>query len=177
MILLSMQEEVQRVEECGCEIKGTKRARSRKVKYLGVWVDESLTWVDHVRGSSKKVFGRPHVEAVQKVFGRPGKAEKAKRYPACSPEEKYLQCTSVATSGLLLCTLARMRNPTSKKSGEDTKLCSEAYFSKPPRTPSEELKSDMNCIYVPIKKAGFVQVGTSAPVCAWACTCLPGRVL
>ena len=72
-----MQEEVQRVEECGCEIKGTKRARSRKVKYLGVWVDESLTWVDHVRGSSKKVFGRP------------GKAEKAKRDPAALKKSIY----------------------------------------------------------------------------------------
>ena len=57
MILLSMQEEVQRVEECGCEIKGTKRARSRKVKYLGVWVDEGLTWVDHVEAVRRKCLG------------------------------------------------------------------------------------------------------------------------
>ena len=75
------------------------------------------------------------------MFGGPGKTEKAKRYPACSPEEKHLQCPSVTTSGLLLCNLARMRNSTSTKSGEDTELCSEA---KNTRTAIEKLRCSMN---------------------------------
>ena len=50
-------EEVQRVGECGCELKGQEVAQSRKVKYLGVWVDEGLTWVDHVEAVRRKCLG------------------------------------------------------------------------------------------------------------------------
>ena len=124
------------------------------------------------RGSSKKVFGRPHVEAVQrKCLGGLAKLRRLRdTLPAALKKSIYNALVLPHLDYCCMCTLARMRNPTSKKSGENTKLCSEAYFSKPPRTPSEELKGDMNCIYVPIKKAGVVQLGTSAPVCAWACT-------
>ena len=73
---------------------------------------------------------RPCRGSLKEVFRRPCKTEKVKRYPACSPEEKHLECLSVAASGLLLCALARMWNSTSTKSGEDTKLCNEAYLLK-----------------------------------------------
>ena len=32
-------------------MRGQRVARSDKVKYLGVWVDEGLTWKDHTDAS------------------------------------------------------------------------------------------------------------------------------
>ena len=35
---------------------GTKVARSKKVKYLGVWIDDGLTWQDQVEAVRRKCF-------------------------------------------------------------------------------------------------------------------------
>ena len=48
MILLSRKKRSKELENVVVKLKGQEVARSRKVKYLEVWVDECLTWTDHV---------------------------------------------------------------------------------------------------------------------------------
>ena len=99
----------------------------------------------------KAWLGGPCRGSSKKAFGRPGKAEKAKRYPACSPEEKHLQlqqCPSVATSGLLLCPLARMRNPTLKKKWRGYKIMQWGLF----------VQNHQGHLDAPVKKADLFRL-------------------
>ena len=57
MILLCRKKRSKELENVVVKLKGQDVARSRKVKYLGVWVDEGLTWADHVEAVRKKCLG------------------------------------------------------------------------------------------------------------------------
>ena len=39
------------------ELDGQKLSRSRKVKCLGVWLDDELTWKDHVSAVRRRCLG------------------------------------------------------------------------------------------------------------------------
>ena len=38
-------------------MKGQEVTQSEKVKYLGLWIDEGLTWRDHIEAVRRKCFG------------------------------------------------------------------------------------------------------------------------
>ena len=48
MLLLSKKRRAKELDNVVVRLKGHEVTRSDRVKYLGVWVDEGLTWKDHV---------------------------------------------------------------------------------------------------------------------------------
>ena len=48
MILLGRRRRARELEDVEVELDGQKLPRSRKVRCLGVWLDDELTWKDHV---------------------------------------------------------------------------------------------------------------------------------
>ena len=54
MLLMSRRRRAHELDEVDVRVQGQKVARSKKVKCLGVWIDDSLTWGDHVEAYSEK---------------------------------------------------------------------------------------------------------------------------
>ena len=57
MLLLSRRRRAKELEDVVVTLRGQEVTRSDKVKYLGVWIDEGLTWSDHIEVVRKKCFG------------------------------------------------------------------------------------------------------------------------
>ena len=120
MLLLSRKRKSKELENMVIKLKGQEVTQSEKVKYFGLWIDEGLTWRDHIEAVRRKCFGA-------------GKAEETERYTTQSHKEKHIQCTGIATLRLLLCVLAGMWESTPVKSGEDPELRNETHLLKTPR--------------------------------------------
>ena len=56
MLLLSRRQRLQELGQVDVRMGGMKIARSKKVKYLGVWIDDHLTWQDQVEAVRRKCF-------------------------------------------------------------------------------------------------------------------------
>ena len=56
MLLLSRRRRAHELEQVDVRIQGQKVTRSVKVKCLGVWTDDGLTWRDHVEAVRTKYF-------------------------------------------------------------------------------------------------------------------------
>ena len=54
MLLLSRKRRAKELDDVVVKLRGQRVARSDKVKYLGVWVDEGLTWKDHIDAVRRK---------------------------------------------------------------------------------------------------------------------------
>ena len=72
---------------------GMKIARSKKVKYLGVWIDDGQKLQDQVEAVRRKCFA-----GLAKIEECPSKFD----------EEEDILCTRAAVPRLLLCCLARV---------------------------------------------------------------------
>ena len=120
------------------KLKGQDVARSRKVKYLGVWVDEGLTWADHVEAVRKKCLGG--LAKLRRLRDTLPAALKKNIYNALVlPHLDYCCVLWQECRTQLQQRLERIQNYAMRL------IC-----SKPPRTPSEILRSDMN--WMPLSK-------------------------
>ena len=57
MLVLGKKEGAKELDNVNVELKGQKVTRCDKVKYLGVWIDENLSWRDHIEALRKKCYG------------------------------------------------------------------------------------------------------------------------
>ena len=57
MLLLGMKKRAKELDYVNVELKGQKVDRCGKVKYLGVWIDEDLSWRDHIEAVRRKCYG------------------------------------------------------------------------------------------------------------------------
>ena len=57
MLLLGKKKRAKELDYVTVELKGQKVERCGKVKYLGVWIDEDLSWRDHIEAVRRKCYG------------------------------------------------------------------------------------------------------------------------
>ena len=57
MLLLGKKKRAKELDYVNVELKGHKVERCGKVKYLGVWIDEDLSWRDHIEAVKRKCYG------------------------------------------------------------------------------------------------------------------------
>ena len=57
MLLLGKKKRAKELDYVNVELKGQKVERCGKVKYLGVWIDEDLSWRDHIEAVRRKYYG------------------------------------------------------------------------------------------------------------------------
>ena len=57
MLLLGKKKRAKELDYVTVELKGQKVERCGKVKYLGVWIDEDLSWRDHIEAVKRKCYG------------------------------------------------------------------------------------------------------------------------
>ena len=57
MLLLGRKKRAKELDNVNVELKGQKVERCGKVKYLGVWIDEDLSWRDHIEAVRRKCYG------------------------------------------------------------------------------------------------------------------------
>ena len=57
MLLLGKKKRAKELDYINVKLKGQKVERCDKVKYLGVWIDEDLSWRDHIEAVRRKCFG------------------------------------------------------------------------------------------------------------------------
>ena len=138
MILLCRKKRSKELENVVVKLKGQDVARSRKVKYLGVWVDEGLTWADHVEAVRKKCLGG--LAKLRRLRDTLPAALKKNIYNALVlPHLDYCCVLWQECRTQLQQRVERIQNYAMRL------IC-----SKPPRTPSEILRSDMN--WMPLSK-------------------------
>ena len=138
MILLSRKKRSKELENVVVKLKGQEVARSRKVKYLGVWVDEGLTWVDHVEAVRRKCLGG--LAKLRRLRDTLPAALKKNIYNALVLPHLDYCCVLWQECGIQL----------QKRVERIQNYAMRLICSKPPRTPSEELRSDMN--WMPLSK-------------------------
>ena len=138
MILLSRKKRSKELENVVVKLKGQEVARGRKVKYLGVWVDEGLTWVDHVEAVRRKCLG--DLAKLRRLRDTLPAALKKNIYNALVLPHLDYCCVLWQECGIQL----------QKRVERIQNYAMRLICSKPPRTPSEELRSDMN--WMPLSK-------------------------
>ena len=57
MLLLGKMKRAKELDYVNVELKGQKVDRCGKVKYLGVWIDEDLSWRDHIEAVRRNCYG------------------------------------------------------------------------------------------------------------------------
>ena len=132
MLLLSRRRRAKELEDVVVTLRGQEVTRSDKVKYLGVWIDEGLTWSDHIEVVRKKCFGG--LAKLRRLRDSLPEATKKNIYNALIlPYLDYCCVVWQECSKTLQRSIERIQNYGMRL------IC-----SKPPRTPSEELRSRMN---------------------------------
>ena len=88
MLLLSRRRRAHELEQVDGRIQGKKVTRSVKVKCLGVWIDDGLTWRDHVEAVRRKCFaGLAKLKRLRNVLP-PG----IKKCPGTTPLGLLFRC-------------------------------------------------------------------------------------
>ena len=138
MLLLSRRRRAKELEDVVVTLRGQEVTRSDRVKYLGVWIDEGLTWSDHIEVVRKKCFGG--LAKLRRLRDSLPEVTKKNIYNALIlPYLDYCCVVWQECSKTLQRSIERIQNYGMRL------IC-----SKPPRTPSEELRSRMN--WMPLTK-------------------------
>ena len=131
MLLLSRRRRLQELEQVDVRMGGTKVARSKKVKYLGVWIDDGLTWQDQVEAVRRKCSaGLAKLKRLRNVL--PSSRKKI----FCALVQPHLDYCSIVwqeCSLELKLRLDRIHNYGMR-----------LILSQPPRTRSEGLRKTLN---------------------------------
>ena len=165
MILLSSKKRSKELENEVVKLKGQEVSRSRKVKYLGVLVDEGLTWADDVEAVRKKCLG--------------GLAKLRRLRDALSAALKKNIYNALVLPHLDYCCVLwqECRIQLQQRVERIQNYAMRLICSKPPRTPSEKRRSDMNWMPLSKRRELFRLALVHRCMCAWMGTHLPGRVL
>ena len=131
MLLLSRKRRAKELDDVVVKLRGQRVARSDKVKYLGVWVDEGLTWKDHIDAVRRKCcWGLAKLRRLRDSLPA---ATKKKVYNACVlPHLDYCAVVWQECAKALQKSVERIQNYAMRL------IC-----SKPPRTPSVELRGKL----------------------------------
>ena len=84
MLLLSRRKWAKELENVVVKLNEKKVERSEKVKLLGVWIDEGLTWKAHIEAVRRKCFGG--LAKLRRLWDAlPAVTKKTSITPWCSP--------------------------------------------------------------------------------------------
>ena len=137
MLLLSRRRRAHELEQVDVRIQGQTVTRSAKVKYLGVWVDDGLTWRDHIEAVRRKCFaGLSKLKRLRNVLP-PG----IKKKVFCALVQPHLDYCSVVWQECL--------HEMQQKLERVQKYGMRLILSQPPRTPSETLRKALG--WTPLK--------------------------
>ena len=132
MLLLSRRRREKELEKVVIELKGESLSRSRKVKFLGVWIDEGLLWKDHIEAVRLKCFsGLAKLRRLGDVLPI---STKKKIYQALVlPHLDYCSVIWMECSKLLQQKIERVQN-----------YAMRLILTKPSGTPSDQLRTSLN---------------------------------
>ena len=146
MLLLSRRRRLQELEQVDVRMGGTKVARSKKVKYLGVWIDDGLTWQDQVEAVRRKCFaGLAKLKRLRNVL--PSSTKKRIFCALVQPHLDYCSVVWQECSLALQLRLDRIQNYGMR-----------LILSQPPRTPSEGLRKRLNWMPLSTRREMFRMV-------------------
>ena len=138
MLLLSRKRRAKELDNVMVRLKGHEVTRNDRVKYLGVWVDEGLTWKDHVEAVRRKCCGG--LAKLRRLRDSLPAATKKKVYAACVlPHLDYCSVVWQECGKILQKSVERIQN-----------YAMQLICSRPPRTPSVELRNRLG--WMPLTK-------------------------
>lgn len=143
MLLLGRKKRAKELDDVNVELKGQKVARCEKVKYLGVWIDEGLSWRDHIEDVRRKCYGG--LAKISRLRDSLPAVTKKRIYNALVlPHLDYCCVVWQECGKLLQHKIERIQNYAMRL------IC-----SKPPRTSSDDLRKSMNWISLTERREYF----------------------
>ena len=134
MLLLGWRKRAQELGDVNVELKGQKVERCGKVKYLGVWIDEDLSWRDHIEAVRRKCYAG--LAKISRLRDSLPAVTKRRIYNALVlPHLDYCCVVWQECGKVLQQKVERIQNYAMRL------IC-----SKPPRTSSQDLRKSMNWI-------------------------------
>ena len=138
MLLLSRRRRAAELEEVQVKLRGEAILRSKKVKYLGVWIDDELKWNEHIKTVRRRcLMGLDKLRRLREVL--PVNIKKTLYNALVLPHLDYCCVLWQECKVELQQKLERVQNYGMR-----------LILSKPPRTPSEELRQNLE--WVPLAK-------------------------
>ena len=138
MLLLSRRKWAKELENVVVKLNEKEVERSEKVKLLGVWIDEGLTWKAHIEAVRRKCFrGLAKLRRLRDAL--PAVTNKNIYNALVLPTLDYCCVVWQECGKLLQQRVERIQNYGMRL------IC-----SKPPRTPSESLRKELN--WMPLTK-------------------------
>ena len=146
MLLLSWMKRTMELENVVVKLNEKVVARCDKVKYLGGWIDEGLTWRAHVEAIQRKCFGglaqlRRHRDTLPEI------TKKSIYNALVLPSLDYCCVVWHECGKILQETVERIQNYAMRL------IC-----AKPPRSPSEVLRRKLNWMTLTKRQEIFRQV-------------------
>ena len=134
MLLLGRRKRAQELDDVNVVLKGQKVERCGKVKYLVVWIDEDLSWRDHIEAVRRKCYAG--LAKISRLRDSLPAVTKRRIYNALVlPHLDYCCVVWQECGKVLQQKVERIQNYAMRL------IC-----SKPPRTSSQELRKSMKWI-------------------------------